>query len=350
MQSEPWKEAPECVGQSSEMWVPPETEWNPRELKGGLVWSLLQVETDSGVEEFKDFLDKHYVRGDKFRLEYSKVVLRGAIMPPGFKKRWHVAVRAPRGNLVATVTAVPQDMAFEGRGVKKVAIINFLCVHAKLRHKRLAPVLIQEVARRIAQRQVWLAIYTAVAALPRPIASPVYMHVPVDVKHLKQAGFLPQHVRIPKHKQNVQLKKVELKDIPILLQQYTTFIDKHKPTIACHFDTNNFKHELIGQHKFALATQDLHNYAAFLIITSKSDTTHFKAAYLTHMVCNSIPPHTFIQHIQSHLLHTTHLINLLRSTIHTHTTHTTLHSHTPLHFFLYNTHATHTHFLPFAFT
>jgi len=37
----------------------------------------------------------------------------------------------------------------------KMAEINFLCVNKKLRSKRLAPVLIKEVTRRVNLRDIW---------------------------------------------------------------------------------------------------------------------------------------------------------------------------------------------------
>ena len=48
--------------------------------------------------------------------------------------------------------------------------INFLCVHKKLRSKRLTPVLIKEVTRQCHLTGVFQAIYTAGAVIPTPIA------------------------------------------------------------------------------------------------------------------------------------------------------------------------------------
>lgn len=39
----------------------------------------------------------------------------------------------------------------------QVVEINFLCVHKKLRHKRLAPVLIREITRRVNLTGIWQA-------------------------------------------------------------------------------------------------------------------------------------------------------------------------------------------------
>jgi glycylpeptide N-tetradecanoyltransferase len=47
--------------------------------------------------------------------------------------------------------------------------INFLCAHKKLRSKRLAPVLIKEITRRVNLTGIFQAAYTAGVALPTPI-------------------------------------------------------------------------------------------------------------------------------------------------------------------------------------
>ena len=49
--------------------------------------------------------------------------------------------------------------------------INYLCVHKKLRSKRLAPVLIKEVTRQCHLKGVFQAIYTAGVVLPTPVAT-----------------------------------------------------------------------------------------------------------------------------------------------------------------------------------
>ena len=62
---------------------------------------------------------------------------------------WHLCVRvASNKKMVACITAVPVLLNIKGT-LKKMVEINFLCVHKKLRSKRLAPVLIKEITRRV---------------------------------------------------------------------------------------------------------------------------------------------------------------------------------------------------------
>lgn len=52
-----------------------------------------------------------------------------------------------------------------------MAEINFLCVHKKLRSKRMAPVLIKEITRRVNLEGIFQAVYTAGVVLPKPVGT-----------------------------------------------------------------------------------------------------------------------------------------------------------------------------------
>ena len=67
--------------------------------------------------------------------------------------------------------------------------INFLCVHKKLRDKRIAPILIQEITRQVHLTNRWQAVYTAGKLLPRPVAVTQYFHRSLNPKKLVEVGF-----------------------------------------------------------------------------------------------------------------------------------------------------------------
>ena len=128
-----------------------------------------------------------------------------ALTPPGYLKDWHVGVRNTKtGKLMGFITGVPAEISVN-RTVIQTAEINFLCVHKSLRSKRLAPVLIKEITRRVnltdrcvftkpSLRQPgnlrmlfvdrWQAVYTAGVVLPRPVARGRYWHRSLNPKKL----------------------------------------------------------------------------------------------------------------------------------------------------------------------
>lgn len=77
------------------------------------------------------------------RFNYSAAFLKWCLLCPGHKLEWLVGVRVKSNNkLVGFISAIPATVRVNGRTVRMVEI-NFLCVHKKLRSKRLAPVLIK---------------------------------------------------------------------------------------------------------------------------------------------------------------------------------------------------------------
>mmetsp|Transcript_15191 Transcript_15191/g.10682 ORF Transcript_15191/g.10682 Transcript_15191/m.10682 type:complete len:92 (+) Transcript_15191:496-771(+) len=84
-----------------------------------------------------------------FRFEYTPKFLRWALTPPGYHKAWHLAVKSTANNkLYGFISGIPVKANINDIKVK-MAEINFLCVHSQLRNKKLAPLLIKEVTRRI---------------------------------------------------------------------------------------------------------------------------------------------------------------------------------------------------------
>lgn len=94
-----------------------------------------------------------------------------ALQCPGWRSEWHCGVRvAKNGRLVGFISGVPATLNIYGKP-KKLVEINFLCVHKKLRSKRVAPVLIREITRRIHLFGIFQAVYTAGVILPTPVGT-----------------------------------------------------------------------------------------------------------------------------------------------------------------------------------
>lgn len=110
---------------------------------------------------------------------------------PGWRPEWHVGVRASKSQkLVASICGVPADIRVHDQ-LLHVSEINFLCIHKKLRSKRLTPVLIKEITRRCYVNGIYQAIYTGGVVLPKPVTSCRYYHRPLDWLKLYEVGFSP---------------------------------------------------------------------------------------------------------------------------------------------------------------
>lgn len=116
---------------------------------------------------------------------------------PGYRSEWHVGVRVTSSKkLVAFISGIPHELRVRETSYHSTEI-NFLCVHKKLRSKRLAPVLIKEVTRKCNLTGVFQAIYTGGIVLPTPISCSRYYHRTINPQKLCDVGFaaIPHNVR-----------------------------------------------------------------------------------------------------------------------------------------------------------
>ncbi|KAL3903021.1 MAG: hypothetical protein SGILL_010608, partial [Bacillariaceae sp.] len=164
----------------------------PYNMPPGFEWSTVDIIDPEQRQELYTLLANNYVEDDDalFRFDYSKEFLEWALTPPGYTNDLLLGVKGTSNNkLVAFISAIPANIKVQSTHGLDVVEINFLCVHKKLRSKRLAPVLIKEITRRVNQTGVFQAVYTAGVVLPVPVASARYYHRSLNPKKLVRVGF-----------------------------------------------------------------------------------------------------------------------------------------------------------------
>jgi len=190
-----------------------------------------------------------------FRFKYSPAFFNWALKSPHWKKEWHVGVRTTNTarKLVAFISGIPVQLRVRGK-VLDCSEINFLCIHKKLRSKRLAPVLIKEITRRCNLLEVWQAIYTAGVILPTPVATCRYFHRSLDWEKLYEVGFSPlppnstkqrqvAKYRLPSTTSSPGLREMQRKDVPAVLDLLTRYLDRLD--MAQVFTEDEVKHWLL---------------------------------------------------------------------------------------------------------
>lgn len=208
----------------------------PYNMPKGFEWSTIDIKDSDQRLELYTLLANNYVEDNDalFRFDYSQEFLQWALTPPGYTSDLLLGVRASSSNkLVAFISAVPANVKVQSTSKLDVVEINFLCVHKKLRAKRLAPVLIKEITRRSNQAGIFQAVYTAGVVLPVPVASARYYHRSLNPKKLVKVGFSRTSPRMtmarmiklykvankPKHN-FVGMKEIHVNGVHDLLETY----------------------------------------------------------------------------------------------------------------------------------
>ena len=213
----------------------------PYSLPPGYNWVNLDLSNDEEARELYSLLTSNYVEDDDamFRFDYSVPFLRWALLPPEQPKDWLVGVRGgKKQRLFGFISGIPVTTGMNGKRVK-MCEINFLCVHKDLRAKRLAPVLIKEITRRVNLTDVWQAVYTAGITIPTPVTNATYWHRSLNPKKLVEvrfsslppgtpmARYLKLH-KLPAKPSIPGLRVMKERDVPRVAEMLNTYLGKFK--------------------------------------------------------------------------------------------------------------------------
>ncbi|CAE7059276.1 unnamed protein product [Rhizoctonia solani] len=220
-----------------------EVRQDPYPLPSGYEWSTVDIEDPAQAKEVYELLTANYVEDHDaaFRFRYSAEFFAWALQPPGYHKDWLIGVRVSSNKkLIAFIAGVPLKLRVRQK-ILDTSEINFLCVHKKLRSKRLAPVLIKEVTRRCNLRGVFQAIYTAGVLLPTPVSTARYFHRIIQVQKLVDAGFthvprgstmarMLRQNAVPEDFTLSGLREMEERDIESVLALYEKYMQRFQLT------------------------------------------------------------------------------------------------------------------------
>ncbi|PHT86094.1 Glycylpeptide N-tetradecanoyltransferase 2 [Capsicum annuum] len=288
-----------------------EVKQEPYNLPSPYEWTTCDMDSEEMCNEVYVLLTNNYVEDDEnmFRFNYSKEFLRWALRPPGYYRSWHIGVRVKTSKkLVAFITGVPAKIRVRDT-VVIMAEINFLCVHKKLRSKRLAPVMIKEVTRRVHMENIWQAAYTAGVVLPTPISTCQYWHRSLNPKKLIDVGFSRLGARmtmsrtiklykLPDQTITPGFRKMEPHDVPAVTRLLRNYLKQF--VVAPDFDENDVEHWLLPKEgvidSFLVespVTHEITDFCSFYTLPSSilgnQNHTTLKAAYSYYNVSTKTP-------------------------------------------------------------
>jgi glycylpeptide N-tetradecanoyltransferase len=284
----------------------------PYNLPEAFEWCTCNIDDDDEAKEIYTLLSENYVEDDDnmFRFDYSVEFLRWALKPPNFLRVWHLGVRVKSNKkLVGFITGIPANIQVSEEVIKMVEI-NFLCVHKKLRSKRLAPVLIKEITRRVNKENVWQAVYTAGVVLPRPVSECRYYHRSLNPKKLIEVGF--SHLgprmtmartiklyKLPEHPQLAGMREMEEKDVQRVYELVSSYLKKFP--LHPEFEKDEIAHwilpregvvySFVRENQMGEVTDVCSFYSLPSSILGHDKYNLLKAAYSYWNVATTVPLH-----------------------------------------------------------
>ncbi|KAL7028702.1 hypothetical protein ACKWTF_005961 [Chironomus riparius] len=230
-----------------------EIKQDPYSLPEGFIWDTLDLNNEVTLKELYTLLNENYVEDDDamFRFDYQPDFLRWALQPPHWRKEWHAGVRVTKsGRLIAFISAIPATIRIYDKPLKVVEI-NFLCVHKKLRSKRLAPVLIREITRRVNLTGIFQAVYTAGVVLPKPVTTCRYWHRSINPRKLIEVNFscLARNMtmqrtiklyKLPDQPKTPGFRQMTEKDVPAAFKLLIDYLKNYQ--LVPDFMEDEFRH------------------------------------------------------------------------------------------------------------
>ncbi|CBI35914.3 unnamed protein product, partial [Vitis vinifera] len=258
-----------------------EVKQEPYNLPNLYEWITCDIDSEETCMEVYNLLTNNYVEDDEnmFRFNYSKEFLRWALRPPGYFKSWHIGVCV--------------------KSSKKL----------KLRSKRLAPVMIKEVTRRVHLENIWQAAYTAGVVLPTPISTCQYWHRSLNPKKLIDVGFSRLGARmtmsrtiklykLPDSTVTPGFRQMELHDVPAVTRLLRNYLSQF--AVAVDLDENDVEHWLLPTENVVDSylvespeTHEITDFCSFYTLPStilgNQNYSTLKAAYSYYNVSTKTP-------------------------------------------------------------
>ncbi|KAG7574848.1 Myristoyl-CoA:protein N-myristoyltransferase C-terminal [Arabidopsis suecica] len=253
----------------------------PYNLPAQFEWTICDMNSDDMCSEMYNFLKENYPDdGHRFKVDYSKEFLKWALCPPGYYQSWHIGVRVKTSKkLVAFISGVPARIRVRGE-VVKIAKINLLCVHKKLRYKGLAFVMIKEVTRRVHLQNIWQAAYATSYILSRPVTICRYSGRMLNPRKLMDVGLTMLRERmkmsmaiklykLPDAPITPGFREMERRDVPAVTELLRNYLCQFG--VAIDFDENDVRHWLLPRE---------HVVYSYLVVSPEShDVTDFCSFY-----------------------------------------------------------------------
>lgn len=262
----------------------------PYQLIPEFEWCTMDLDVTTQLDEVYQLLYENYVedQDETFRFKYSHEFFRWALQPPGWRKEWHIGVRVKTtGKLVAFISGIASNLKLiKSQTDLKSVDINFLCVHKKLRKKRLTPVLVKEVTRRVNKADIWHALYTGGAILPKPVSTCRYAHRPINWDKLYEVGFshLPAnqtkakmiaHYALPPTITTKGFRPMEKKDIDQVYELFVSFHNRFE--LVQTYDKEELNHWLLANNDNGEESNVVKSY---VVEDEKGHVTDFMSYFL----------------------------------------------------------------------
>jgi glycylpeptide N-tetradecanoyltransferase len=203
------------------------TSRQPTNLPNSMSWFTI---LDDDLDNIVKFLGNNYNESEdgNFRYYYDRKFLEWFLSQQNEEfMDLRVGIKLD-DKIIGCIFGIPMHININNKIIKQIEI-NFLCIDRKLRGIHLAPILIDEIARRVKFHKIWSAIYSTSIKLPNDIVKVKYYHKNINILKLLKNGYtslIYENKYITNS--NVKLECLEIKDYEICCKKLNKQLLKYR--------------------------------------------------------------------------------------------------------------------------
>lgn len=250
------------------------------------------VDIVKDIHKVASLLINHYVEDPLavFSLQYSTEFIKWQLNSPSVYRDWNVGLY-DKESLIGFISAAAINIKIK-ESHPKTAVVNFLCVHKEYRKRRLSPVLIKEITKRVNKEGIYTALFTSGEKLPYIFTRSRYYHKILRSGQLIESGFCEEeHIQSMAHESllsysmpTVSYRKAREEDLPRIYEMYRK---KYRTMdISADYTYDQFKYYTFtreGLCDLLISTEENEFVSVFYLSTKSAKTDILiKTAYLSY--------------------------------------------------------------------
>jgi len=260
----------------------------PTKLPNEYEWVLLNINNATDLNAITSFINKNYSDDLEhgYKRHYTKEFIKWYY---GSNVHKCLGVKLKNDNLLLVGLICGKVIKMQlNKNIMDMIESNFLCIHTKLRQKRLTTVLITELIRLFKMDKFSCGCYASNTYLPTPIISANNFERAINLKLLLSTGLVKlekdanlQNIEkfhhIPNETTNKNMKKMELIHLDRCYDLFNTYMDKYnyhpiftKEEFQYIFINNKF----VSSYVVCNEDDNVLDFVSYYITQLKNDKNH----------------------------------------------------------------------------
>lgn len=211
----------------------------PVNLPPNFSWEALDLKNDTVLKRVCEFVNENNMDNvsAEFKLEYEPEFIKRMLINDKYTSDMSLGIKYNNKIIGCIISSVSKSQV--NRKILDTVEVNVLCVHPLFRNKRMCPILIRELSRRMQLLGYNYGLYNADVYLPKPFTTVQRYQRPINIKKLIETGYtqipseskikmedIEKSIKLAKNPTNKTFKPMELKHVDESYDLFNSYMNK----------------------------------------------------------------------------------------------------------------------------